>query len=85
MIEIEAEIEIAAAPEAVWAVMSDPAREGAWMRAVQRAEFVGASGYAAGARMRRAGRFLGKALAWESEIAQYTPVRQVVFCHIAGR
>src|SRR5688572_32193039 len=84
MIEIEAEIEIAAAPDAVWAVMADPKREGTWMRAVQRAEFVGAPAYALGARMRRAGKFLGKAMAWESEIAEYAPARRVVFRHVAG-
>jgi uncharacterized membrane protein len=84
MIEIEAEIEIAAPPEAVWAVMSDPGRESAWMKAVRRAEFLGAAGYGPGVRMRRSGRFLGKALAWESEIANYTPARHVLFRHVGG-
>lgn len=84
MIEIEAEIEIVATAEAVWAIMSDPGREHGWMRAVQKAEFVGAPGYAVGARMRREGRFLGKRMAWESKIAECVAARLLVFRHVAG-
>jgi uncharacterized protein YndB with AHSA1/START domain len=84
MIEIEADIEIAATPEAVWAIMSDPSREHTWMRAVQKADFVGPPRYAEGARMRREGRFLGKRMAWESEIAECVAARRLVFRHVAG-
>ncbi len=83
-IDVAAEIAIAAAPDAVWAVMSDPRREPAWMRAVASAEFLGAAGYAVGARMRRRGRFLGKAMAWASEIVECVPGRRLVFRHVAG-
>jgi uncharacterized protein YndB with AHSA1/START domain len=85
MIEVAAEIEIAATPDRVWAVMTDPAHEGEWMRAVRRAEFVaGGAGYASGARMRREGRFLGRSLAWESEIVECEPGRRIAFRHVGG-
>ena len=79
-----AEVAIAAEPGRVWTVMTDPSREGRWMRAVRRAEFVGQAGYEPGARMRRSGRFLGKRMEWESEIAECEPDRRIVFRHIAG-
>src|SRR3954465_7653072 len=85
MITAAAEIEIAAAPEKIWRIMTDAAREGDWMRAVKRADFVGPeSGYALGRRMRRVGGFLGFRLAWESELTDVAPHRRLAFRHVAG-
>ena len=83
-LSVSAEIGVAAPPEAVWRVMSDPRREPGWMRAVERAEFLGEPRYRAGARMRRSGRFMGKRMAWESEIAECAPARRLVFRHVSG-
>lgn len=84
ILSVKAEIGIAAPPEAVWRVMTDPLRESAWMRAVERAEFLGEPGYRAGARMRRSGRFMGKRMVWESEIAACEPPRRLAFRHVSG-
>ena len=83
-ITASAETEIAASPETIWQIMTDAAQEGAWMRAVRSAEFIGGGGYAIGSRMRRSGRFLGFPLTWESEISDVFPARRIVFRHVAG-
>ncbi len=85
MVEFSAEVTVGASPEALWRVMSDPAREPEWMRAVTEAVFLGgATGYEVGARMRRGGRFLWFDLSWESVVAAYEPARLAVFRHEGG-
>jgi uncharacterized protein YndB with AHSA1/START domain len=82
MIDVTVTTEIAAPPETVWRMLIDLPREPAWMRAVEEVAFVApASTYAPGARMRRAGRFLGIRLAWESEITEFVPNSRIVFRH----
>lgn len=85
MIEFSAELEIGAAPDAVWRTMTDPSRESDWMRAVHNVAFVGeAEGYAIGAHMRRSGKFLWMTLSWESEVVAFEPGGLVAFRHVAG-
>jgi uncharacterized protein YndB with AHSA1/START domain len=85
VIEFSAEVETSAAPERVWAVMSDIGREPEWMQAVQRVEFTdGSAGYRPGARMRRAGRFIGMTLAWSSEVTEFRPDSLIAFRHTGG-
>lgn len=85
MIAFSATVNIAAAPSAVWAVMTDLAREPEWMRAVGEVSFVGnVTSYEAGARMQRRGHFLWITMSWESEIVAYEPGTLAVFKHVAG-
>jgi uncharacterized protein YndB with AHSA1/START domain len=81
-VEFSATGTIRAPPEAVWRVLTDLEREAQWMRAVGRVEFVGeVKRYAAGARMRRSGRFLWMHLVWNSEIEACEPRRLIRFRH----
>ena len=85
MVEFSAAMDIAAAPEVVWRVMTDVAREPDWMPAVRASAFIGApQGYAVGARMRRQARFLWIDMSWESEIVRCEADRVIVFKHVGG-
>jgi uncharacterized protein YndB with AHSA1/START domain len=85
MVEFSAAIDIAATPETVWRVMTDISREPEWMPAVRASAFIGEpQGYAVGARMRRAARFLWIDMSWESEIVRCEPDSVVVFKHVGG-
>ena len=84
-VRFSAATDIAAAPEAVWWVMTDVAREPEWMAAVRVATFVGdVQGYEVGARMRRQARFLWIDMSWESEIVRYEADSVIVFKHVGG-
>jgi uncharacterized membrane protein len=65
---------INAPPERVRGVMFDPARDPGWMAAVKSVEPLDA-GHAAGARVRRTGRFLGRPLRWTTELVSLAPNR----------
>lgn len=77
-IDVSAEIEIAAAPADIAAVMFDPQREQDWIEAVTGVELVDAA-LAPGARVRHRGRVMGKDLTWTSE------VEAVHFPHVLTR
>lgn len=66
-IDLSVDIEIAAAPADVAAVMFDPQREPEWMNVVKDVELIDAA-LAPGARVRHRGRFLGKEIAWVTEV-----------------
>ena len=66
-VDVAAEIEIAAAPADVAAVMFDPQRESEWMKAVTGVEVIDPA-LAPGARVRHRGTFLGQELAWTTEV-----------------
>lgn len=63
-----AEIEIAAAPADVAAVMFDPAREPEWIAAVKAVEIIDPA-LRPGARVRRTGRIAGRDASWTSEVS----------------
>ena len=85
MITFAASTEVAAAPDAVWRVMTDIAREPEWMRAVAEVAFLSdVQAYALGARMHRRGKFLFFDMSWESELVAMEPDRRAVFKHVAG-
>jgi hypothetical protein len=66
-VDISVDIEIAADPADVAAVMFDPQRESAWMKAVTSVELIDAA-LAPGAKVRHHGRFMGKDLSWITEV-----------------
>jgi hypothetical protein len=70
MIEVTAEIAIAAAPTDVAAVMFDPNRDRDWIDAVKNVEVLDA-GIKPGARVRRTGRFLGRDVSWTTEVVSF--------------
>jgi uncharacterized protein YndB with AHSA1/START domain len=66
-VDVVVEVDIAAAPADVAAVMFDPEREPEWMKAVTGVEIIDPA-LAPGARVRRRGSFLGRAIAWTTEV-----------------
>jgi uncharacterized protein YndB with AHSA1/START domain len=66
-IDVSAEVEIAAAPADVAAVMFDPAREPEWMTAIKTVDAIDPA-LKPGARVRRTGSFLGREFAWTTEV-----------------
>jgi hypothetical protein len=75
MIDVVAEIDIAAAPADVAGVMFDAQREPEWIRAVKGVELVDPA-LVAGARVRRTGTFAGREFSW------VTTVEAVHFPHV---
>jgi hypothetical protein len=67
MIDIRAEIDIAASPATIAGVMFDPQRYTEWMKAVQRVEVLDPA-LAPGARVKHHGSFLGKPIEWTTEV-----------------
>jgi len=74
-IEVSVDIEIAAAPADVAAVMFDPARESEWMQAVKSVEVIDPA-LAPGARVRHTASFMGKEVSWT------TAVETIQFPHV---
>jgi hypothetical protein len=70
MIDVSAEIEIAAEPTDVAAIMFDPHREPEWMSAVSTVDVVD-PGIKPGARVRRTGSLLGRDVSWTTEVAAF--------------
>lgn len=66
-VDVTAEIEIAAAPADVAAVMFDPNREPEWMSVVKRVELVDKA-LQPGARVRRGASFFGHDVNWTTEV-----------------
>jgi Polyketide cyclase / dehydrase and lipid transport len=66
-IDVSAEIDIAAAPADIAAVMFDPARDQEWMKAVTGVEIIDPA-LAPGARVLRRGAFLGREFSWVTEV-----------------
>lgn len=75
MIEVTAEIEIAASPATIAGVMFDPQRNHEWMRVVDRVEVLDPA-LAPGARVRYHGNFMGQPVSW------LTTVDTVHFPHV---
>lgn len=75
MIDVSAEIEIAASPAAIAGVMFDPQRNHEWMKVVEKVEILDPA-LARGARVRYHGDFMGKSLSW------MTTVEAVHFPHV---
>jgi len=67
MIDVRADVEIATAPSAIAGVMFDPQRYAEWMEAVERVEILDKA-LAPGARVRHHGSFMGRPIAWTTEV-----------------
>jgi hypothetical protein len=68
MIDVSAEIEIAASPAAIAGVMFDPQRNPEWMKVVNRVEMLDPA-LAPGARVRYHADFMGKSMSWITTVA----------------
>ncbi len=75
VIEFSAEVDVAAAPADVAAVLFDPAREPEWMKAVTSVEVIDQA-LAPGARVKHSGAVMGHEFAWT------TRVETVMFPHV---
>ncbi len=69
MIDLSAEITIAASPATIAGVMFDPQRYHEWMKAVERVELHDAA-LQPGARVTHHGAFMGQPLSWTTEVEQ---------------
>lgn len=67
MIDVSAEIDIAASPAHIAGVLFDPQRLTEWMKAVERVELHSAA-LAPGARVTHHGTFLGQSISWTTEV-----------------
>ena len=67
MIDVSAEIEIAASPSTIASVMFDPQRYAEWMSTVSRVEVLDAA-LAPGARVKHFGTLMGKDVQWTTEV-----------------
>ena len=74
-VDVSAEIDIAAAPADVAAVLFDPAREPEWMPAVKSVEVIDPA-LQPGARVKRTAAIMGRSLVWT------TAVESVHFPHV---
>jgi len=70
MIEVTVEIDIAAEPTDVAAVMFDPARDPEWLHGIRTVEVLD-PGIRPGARVRRTGTFQGFDVAWTTEVVSF--------------
>ncbi len=70
MIDVTAEIEIAASPADIAAVMFDPHRDPDWMAAVSTVDVMD-PGIKPGARVRRAGTLFTKDISWTTEVVAF--------------
>ena len=75
MIDVSAEIEIAASPATIAGVMFDPQRNAEWMKVVDKVEIVDPA-LAPGARVRYHGEFMSQSVSW------MTTVETVHFPHV---
>jgi hypothetical protein len=66
-VDVSAEIEIAAAPADVAAVLFDPVREPEWMKVVKSVSVIDPA-LQPGARVRRTAMFMGHEIAWVTEV-----------------
>jgi hypothetical protein len=69
-IDVSAEIDIAAEPTDVAGVMFDPHREPEWLAAVRSVEVLDRA-IRPGARVRRTAAFMGRDLAWTTEVVSF--------------
>jgi uncharacterized membrane protein len=67
MIDVSADIDIAASPAHIAAVLFDPQRLTEWMKAVDSVE-VHSAALAPGARVTHHGTFLGQSISWTTEV-----------------
>lgn len=67
MMDLRAEIDIAAPPSTIAGVMFDPQRFTEWMKTVDRVEVLDPA-LAPGARVKYHGSFMGKSIAWTTEV-----------------
>lgn len=70
MLDVSAEIDIAASPADIAAVMFDPHRDQEWVAAVRTVEVMD-PGIKPGARVRRTGSLLGHDVTWTTEVASF--------------
>jgi hypothetical protein len=66
-VDVSADIDIAADPADIAAIMFDPQRESEWIQTVQSVELIDPA-MAPGARVRHHGLFLGKKISWTTEV-----------------
>ena len=83
MIDVIVEGSVAAAPEVVWPLVSDPARMPEWFAFAERVEVLEGDGV--GQRRRQHGHWGSKASEVDQEIVAWEPPRRLAWRHLAER
>jgi uncharacterized protein YndB with AHSA1/START domain len=83
MIEVVVEGRVGAPPEAVWPLVSDPARMPGWFAFGERFEVL--EGEGVGQRRRMHGRWGAKASEIDQEVTAWEPPRRLAWRHVAER
>jgi hypothetical protein len=73
-----------ARPAEVAAVMFDPDRDPEWIGGARSVEVLSPDPHGAGARIRRAGRFLGRRFSWVTELTEFVPDRLMRMAFVEG-
>lgn len=84
MIDIEAEKVMTAAPSAVARIMFDPDHDPQWIGGAKAVEKLSPDPHQPGARVRRAGGFLGKRFFWVTELVEFVPDRVMRMRFVEG-
>jgi uncharacterized protein YndB with AHSA1/START domain len=74
-IDVTAEVQVSADPQAVWDVMTDPEREPEWIGGLREARLQGDPPLREGSRVERVASFLGKRIEYVNEVTMYDPPR----------
>jgi uncharacterized protein YndB with AHSA1/START domain len=83
MIEVIQEGSVAAPPEVVWPLVSDPARLPEWFAFAERVEVLGGEGV--GQRRRQHGHWGRRESAIDQEVTAWEPPRRLAWRHVAER
>jgi uncharacterized protein YndB with AHSA1/START domain len=84
VIEVDRQREIAATPEEVWAVVTEPKRAPEWFTFAERVEVLGGPD-GVGQKQRQHGRWGRRAAEIDREIIEYDPPRAYAWHHLAER
>lgn len=82
--DITASRNFAAKPDAIAAVMFDPARDPEWIGGARSVDVPSGDSRRIGARTTRHGGFLGRKFSWTTEVAEYEPGRTLHMNFVAG-
>jgi Polyketide cyclase / dehydrase and lipid transport len=84
MIDVLRTVVVKASPAAAAQVMFDPARDVEWIGGAQRAKLVSPGPLHVGSRVRREGAFLGRPIAWVTEVMEIAPDERLVMRVMEG-
>ncbi|MEA2422228.1 MAG: hypothetical protein QOF55_1327 [Thermoleophilaceae bacterium] len=83
-IDVNAEVQIDADPQAVWDFMTDPTREPEWIGGIKETRLVGDPPLRQGSRVERVASFLGRRIEYVNEVTELDPPRTLDMHSVKG-